>query len=204
MRNLLYLVITAINEEEVLQLEGLSLPLTLYKLGVEGQLEKTSISQIVSYWSPLNNLTWLRLQFSKIDEETFSSLLMLHGLCRLDLIKPFEGKKLHFTAGSFPNLRLLNIWDAPQLNQVEIEDGAMASLAEFRLQVCPELKFLPRGVEHLTALEELYLNDTSEELIEKLRQKREANECSDDLTKIRHIRRVTVVLTKKGLQERIR
>ncbi|KAM3364284.1 hypothetical protein ACQJBY_014562 [Aegilops geniculata] len=193
MRHLLHLVITAISEE-VLQLEGLCLPLTVYKLSLEGQLEKTSIPQVISSWSPVNNLTLLRLSFSNLDEECFSSLSKLRGLCRLDLNKAFEGKKLHFTAGSFPKLWSLSICDAPKLNQVEIEEGAMASLAEFCLSVCPELKFLPHGVEHLTTLDELSLHDTSEELIEKLRQKREANECSDDLTKIRHIKKVTVVL----------
>ncbi|KAM3215619.1 hypothetical protein ACQJBY_067574 [Aegilops geniculata] len=204
MRHLLHLEISVIGDQEVLQLQGLCLPLTVHKVALRGQLEKTSIPQIVSSWSRLNSLTWLQLLGSKIDEESFSSLLMLRGLCHLAIINAFAGKKLHFTAGSFPKLRFLSIWDAPQLNQVEIEDGAMASLAELCLIVCPELKFLPHGVEHLTALEELYLSDTSEELIEKLLEKREPNDCSDDLTKIRHIKRVTVRLTKKGLWERIR
>uniref|UniRef100_A0A8R7RBM9 Disease resistance protein RPM1 n=1 Tax=Triticum urartu TaxID=4572 RepID=A0A8R7RBM9_TRIUA len=199
MRHLQHLQITAMGEKEVLQLEGL-----VNVVGLEGQLEKTSIPQVISSWSRLNSLTWLKLAFSKIDEESFSSLLMLHGLCHLSLLKAFEGKKMHFAAGSFPKLRNLSIRDAPQLNQVEIEEGAMASLAKFKLVACPDLKFLPHGVEHLAALEELYLRDTSEELIEKLQQKREPKECTAYLRKIRHIKRVTVVLTKNGLQERIR
>ncbi|GJN28700.1 hypothetical protein PR202_gb16857 [Eleusine coracana subsp. coracana] len=87
----------------------------------------------------------------------------------------------------------LYIQGAPELSQVEIEEGALKSLVLFELSGCPELKCLPRGTEYLTALEELCLLDTSEELIEKLRQERDADHaCNEELMKIRHIRRVVV------------
>jgi disease resistance protein RPM1 len=118
--------------------------------------------------------------------------LVLRGLCRLALTKAFDGKKLHFTAGCFPKLRRLSIWHAPQLNRVQIEEGAMPSLAKLYFGVCHELKFLPQGIEHLTNLEKLELHDTSEELREKLRWKGKPNECKDDLMSIGHIRKVIV------------
>ncbi|KAI5021267.1 hypothetical protein ZWY2020_055112 [Hordeum vulgare] len=80
----------------------------------------------------------------------------------------------------------------------------MQNLVELLFRDCPELKFLPDGIEHLAALEKLVLQDTLEELIEKLRQKRDSDECSQDVMKINHIRNVTVVLSHKGLVERIR
>lgn len=160
--------------------------------------------QLFSSWSHLNSLTRLQLAFSNIDEETFSCLQVLSGLRFLVLAKAFEGKRLDFYAGSFPKLRHLWILGATQLNQVGIEEGAMQDLVELGFGDCPELKFLPDGIEHLAGLEKLVLYDTSEELIEKLRQKRDPDECSEDAMKIRHIRNVTVALSHKGLFERIK
>uniref|UniRef100_A0A8I6WPI1 NBS-LRR resistance-like protein n=1 Tax=Hordeum vulgare subsp. vulgare TaxID=112509 RepID=A0A8I6WPI1_HORVV len=129
---------------------------------------------------------------------------MLCGLCFLNLSRAFEWKRLNLCTGSFPKLRDLYIWGAAQLNQVEIEDGAIENLVELSLADCPELKILPDGIEHLAVLEKLHLEDTSEELIEKLRQNRGSDECSEDVMKISHIRNVTVEVTQKGLWERIR
>jgi disease resistance protein RPM1 len=119
-------------------------------------------------------------------------------------MKAFEGKRLYFYAGSFPKLWFLHIWGTAQLNQVGIEKGAMQNLVMLLFMYCPELKFLPDGIEHLRALEKLRLEDTSEELIEKLRRQRDSDECNGDIMKINHIRNVTVELTRKGLFERIR
>jgi disease resistance protein RPM1 len=204
MKHLIHLEITSIGEEEVLHLEGLCLPSTLSKLGLEGQLEKASMPQVVSSLSRLHNLTWLQLSFSKMDEESFSRLLGLRGLCFLQLLNTFEGENMHFSSGSFPKLRFLSVWTAPELNQVEIEEGALESLVELVFVDCPELMFLPHGIEHLRALEKLHLIETSEELIEKLLQEPEANECNEDLMNIRHIKETIVQLSREGIRERIR
>ncbi|XP_037446232.1 disease resistance protein RPM1-like isoform X2 [Triticum dicoccoides] len=202
MTHLVRLEICAADMDEVLWLEGLCLPPTLSRLCLVGQIEKTTIPQLFSSWSHLNNLTRLHLTFSNIDEDTFSCLCVLHGLRFIYLMKAFEGKRLDFYAGSFPNLRHLWMGGAAQLKQVVIEKDAMQNLIELFFADCPELKFLPDGIEHLTALERLGLKDMSEELIEKLRRKRDSDESSEDLMKISHIRNVAVEM--KGVLERIR
>jgi disease resistance protein RPM1 len=204
MNHLVHLEIAVLGQKEVLHLEGLCLPPTISWLALEGQLEKTSMRQVLSSWSHLNSLTRLHLSLSEIDEASFPGLLMLRNLCSLALINAFEGKKLHFCAGSFPKLRYLFVHNAPRLNQSVIEEGAMQCLALLVFRDCPELKLLPHGIEHLTGLEELRLEEASEELLNRLQQKGEPNECSEDLLKISHIRKVTVELTKKGISERIR
>ncbi|KAE8793616.1 hypothetical protein D1007_31647 [Hordeum vulgare] len=204
MRHLVHLEIGSAAEDEVLRLEGLYLPPTLSWLGLRGRLEKTSMPQLFSSWSHLNSLTRLQLSFSNIDEETFSCLHVLSGLRSLMLLNSFEGKRLDIHAGSFPKLMHLKIWGATQLKQVGIKKGAMQNLVELWFIYCPELKFLPDGIEHLAGLEKLVLYDTSEELIENIRQKRDSDECSEDIMNISHIRNVTVALTQKGLLERIR
>lgn len=199
---LVHLEIIVGAENEVLRLEAIYLPPTICLLVLQGQLEKALLPQLFSSWSHLHSLIRLNLGFSNFDEETFSCLYVLRGLCFLELNKAFEGKKLDFAAGSFPKLRFLHIFGAAQLNQVGIEKGAMQNLVELLFDGCPELKFLPDGIEHLTALEKLHLEETSEELIEKLRQKRGSDKVSEDVMKISHIRNVTVI--QKGRRQRIR
>jgi disease resistance protein RPM1 len=195
MRHLVHLDIFATGEEMLLQ--RLCLPPTISWLGLHGQPVKASMP-----WSHLTSLTRLQLSFSNIDEESFFSLLVLHGLYHLELYKAFVGKKLHFISGSFPKLRILGIGSSHKLNQAEIEDGAMASLVSLMFDDCPELKLLPDGIEHLRTLEDLRLTNTGEELLENLRRKGE--QPNEDLMKISHIRKVTVELTKKNIWERIR
>ncbi|CAM0957906.1 unnamed protein product [Alopecurus aequalis] len=204
MSHLVHLEIIAAAENVVLQLEGLYLPRTLSWLGLSGQLDKTLIPQLFSSWSHLNSLTRLQLAFSNIDEDTFSCLHVLQGLCFLELMNSFEGMRLDFYAESLPKLRFLHIWSAPQLNEVRIAEGAMQNLVELWFGLCPELEFLLDGIEHLRALEKLRLVDTSEELIEKLRRQRDSDERCEDVMKISHIRNVTVRLRHKRLLERIR
>ncbi|CAO2145879.1 unnamed protein product [Urochloa humidicola] len=203
MRHLVHLSITASNKNEALPLQALLLPETLSKFELYGQLEKKYMPQILSSWSHLNNLTKLFLVFSRLDDESFSSLMVLHGLCFLELQKAYDGNKLYFPALSFPRLQYLGVWSAPQLDQVKIEKHALENLVELIFSECPELKHLPHGIEHLTALEKLYLEDIAEELIEKLRQETESNECNEEQMKIRHIRKVVVSLSKKNIWERI-
>ncbi|WVZ53747.1 hypothetical protein U9M48_004648 [Paspalum notatum var. saurae] len=81
-----------------------------------GWLEKKRMPEILSSGLHLNNLTKLSLLFSKLYEDSFSSLMVLGGLCYLELVRAYDGKKLFFSALSFPQLRRLGIWSAPHLN----------------------------------------------------------------------------------------
>nr|XP_025876778.1 disease resistance protein RPM1-like [Oryza sativa Japonica Group] len=202
MIHLVHLRISALDDEQVLKVEALRLPPTLSILELKGQLEKESIHQSLSSLSHLHNLSKLVMAFSKLDQDSLYSLQMLHGLCFLHLMRAFEGEKLHFCAESFPKLRTLRVWDAPNLRQIEIEESAMQSLARLTLRDCPELMTIPDGIEHLAALEELHLEQVSEDLIEKLRRK--GGEPSKDLLKINYIRKVTVRVIHKNIWERIR
>ncbi|CAL4994425.1 unnamed protein product [Urochloa decumbens] len=205
MSHLAHLSVDALNENEVLPMDALNLPETLYKLELTGQLEKTHMPQIFSSWSHLTNLNILCLWSSKLNEDSFSSLATLRSLCFLGLYSgAYNGKIMCFSAQSFPRLRRLFIRDAPQHKQVEVQVGALESLVELHISSCPELKCLPHGIEYITTLEVLYLHDTAEELIEKLRQQTESDECDEEHMKIRHTRMVVVRLTEKKIWERIR
>ncbi|CAD6257748.1 unnamed protein product [Miscanthus lutarioriparius] len=170
---------------------------------LERQLEKKRMPELLSSWLHLNYLTCLSLAFSKLDENSFPNLMVLRNLCSLNLNKAYEGKTLCFSVQSFPRLRELYIWDAPQLSQVEIEEDALGCLVKLWFAGCPELKRLPRGIEYLTTLDELYLEDAADELIKIIRQEGEANECKEELMKISHIRMVDFKSTEKNFWQRI-
>uniref|UniRef100_J3N143 NB-ARC domain-containing protein n=1 Tax=Oryza brachyantha TaxID=4533 RepID=J3N143_ORYBR len=191
MNHLTSLAIMAINVNETLELDALHLPPTLSKLELGGKLDKESLPRIFSSFSGLDNLTLLTLALSKLDEDSFSCLFLLNGLRGIWLDKAYEGKKLH-SGMSLPSLRLLAISDAPELSDVVIEQTALQNLTRLSLIDCPELKALPDGIEHLRTLEELYMRGASKELTEELRRKEDPNYASKYLTKISHIRRVTV------------
>ncbi|KAL6868236.1 hypothetical protein ACP4OV_015081 [Aristida adscensionis] len=192
MSHLVSLHIAASNKNEILPLEELHLPRTVSKHRLDGQL-KQQLPQVLSSWSHLNKLTRLSLILSGLDEDSFPSLMVLHGLCRLDLGSAYDGKKLYLPTLSFPRLQLLIVNGAPKLNQVEIEEGALESLVRLEFLDCPELNQLPCGIEHLKALQDLHLHDISKELMLNILMESEAEECSDrSLVKTRHIRNVTV------------
>ena len=65
------------------------------------------------------------------------------------------------------------------------------------------MKRLPHGIEHLRALDDIYLQNTVYELIEMLRQEHETAECKQELMKIGHIRKVIIVSTEKNFWRRI-
>ncbi|CAL4994429.1 unnamed protein product [Urochloa decumbens] len=205
MNHLAHLSVATLDDNEVLPIEALNLPETLYKLELTGQLEKTHMPQMFSSWSHLKNLNILSLRSSTLNEDSFSSLATLRSLCFLGLYRgAYNGKIMCFSAQSFPRLRRLEICEASQLNQLKIEKGALESLVELLFSRCRELKHLPHGIEYITNLEVLYLLDTAEELIEKLRKKTDSYKCNEEHMKIRHIRKVVVRLTEKNIWERIR
>ena len=143
--------------------------------------------RILSSWLHLNNLTELYLMSSKLDENSFPSLVVLRTLYLITFYKAYDGKKLCLCSQSFPRLRELRIWCAPQLNQVEIEEYAVGNLVKLWFVEFPELNCLPQGIEYLTILDELRFENTAVELREI------ANQCDEELMKISHIRKLIVI-----------
>ncbi|KAL5972386.1 hypothetical protein ACLOJK_041640, partial [Asimina triloba] len=177
MEHLISLGVKAISEEEPFQLEGLSPPL-LQKLYLNGHFESAPQS-----FRSLRNLTHLWLRWSRMRTDgMLSSLHALPNLVYLELWHAYEGQQLCFLGGWFPKLKKLNLWDLKQLNRVVIEVGAMPSIREMDIARCRELKMLPEGIENLTTLQELFLDEMPTELVDKLKGGRE-----EDRRKVEHI-----------------
>ncbi|XP_038979104.1 disease resistance protein RPM1-like [Phoenix dactylifera] len=180
LHHLYYLCLTASNENEILQLGGWDHPPQhLLKLELDGRLAEGTM-QLPLFRALGASLRTLHLGWSGLVEDPIQSLSQLRDLGQLTLKKAYDGQRLRFGIGWFPNLKQLSLYDMPHLNQVEVEDGAMARLEYLVLDGLLALKDVPRGIEYLTSLQELYLKDLHPEF-------RGRFEESDDKNKIQRI-----------------
>ncbi|XP_048139649.1 disease resistance protein RPM1-like [Rhodamnia argentea] len=99
-------------------------------------------------WTTLlpDSLRVLTLSGSKVETDMIPELgNLLTNLRTLRLLaNSFRGKSLRFTAGGFPNLKILKIWKLPQLEDVTIEEGAMPHLKEVEFRHLEKLKTIDR------------------------------------------------------------
>ncbi|XP_038978646.1 disease resistance protein RPM1-like [Phoenix dactylifera] len=180
LHHLSYLSLHASNENEILQLGGWDHPPHhLLQLDLKGQLAEGTM-ELPLFRALGASLRKLYLGWSGLGEDPLRSLSQLRDLVWLKLQRAYDGQRLWFRAGWFPNLKQLSLFDMPQLNQVEVEDGAMPKLEYLNLYGLPALKDVPRGIEYLTSLQTLYLRDLHPEF-------RGRFEESDDKNKIQRI-----------------
>ncbi|KAI8027084.1 Disease resistance protein RPM1 [Camellia lanceoleosa] len=175
------LSVRMIDEDEYLRMDALSsTPRYLKKLALVGKLEK-----VPCWFHSLQNLSFLSLQWSRLTKDPIPYIQALPNLGRLGLCNAYEGGgQLCFSEG-FHKLRILELWNFPQLNEIIIERGVMPGLQQFYIAKCIQLKILPHGIEYLEDLQELSLRFVTNELIECIR-----GEGSKDHQKVRHIPRI--------------
>ncbi|KAM7510652.1 hypothetical protein LguiB_009527 [Lonicera macranthoides] len=182
MKLLRHLLVVASNENEFLALDTLpqsSDPSVLRKLTLVGRLKR-----VPSWFPSLRNIIYLHLHWSQVAEgDPIQYINGLPNLEHLALVNAYDrGKvKLFFYEG-FPKLQDLFLVIFRDLSEIIIANGVMPSLVRMKLHVCGELKKVPRGIEHLTKLKELDLEEVSEELIDSIR-----GEPSVDYARVKHI-----------------
>ncbi|VAH99053.1 disease resistance protein RPM1-like [Triticum dicoccoides] len=169
MQSLSDLSVSASDENEVLLLNVL-LP-NLQKLCLRGRLAEGALEE-----SPLlqaaggKNLHELVLSWSQLREDPLPSLSHLSNLTFLDFTRAYTGEQLAFFTGWFPKLKILYLIDLPNLNQLQIQQGAMASLERLYLINLSSLMEVPPGIEFLMPLQRLVFYEISSEFLMLLRQ----------------------------------
>lgn len=166
--------IAASDEHEVLQLNS-PLP-NLEKLCLRGRLGEGTLE------SPLlqtggQKLCALYLIWSQLREDPLPCISRLHNLTQLNLTRTYNGDKLIFRVGWFPNLKFLLVRDLPNLLQIVIQEGSMKSIQTLQLIHLNKLMDVPHGIELLTSLQHLSFLHVTEEFLMLL------NQCS----RIQHI-----------------
>ncbi|THG04582.1 hypothetical protein TEA_004660 [Camellia sinensis var. sinensis] len=139
-----YLSVMMIDEDEYLRMDALSStpPRYLKVLILVGKLEK-----VPCWFHSLQNLSTLLMQWSRLTEDPIPYIQALPNLGRLHLCNAYEGGgQLRFSEG-FHKLRVLRLWNFPQLNEIIIEREVMTGLQDFHIRTCMQLKILPHGIE---------------------------------------------------------
>ncbi|KAK1323959.1 Disease resistance protein RPM1 [Acorus calamus] len=153
-------------------------PPLLQKLGLMGRLDR------LGWLILLANLKELHLTKSRMSEDPIPFLgRARQNLAYLELDEAYNAQLMRFDAYVFPTLKKLCLWNLERLEEIVIEVGAMASLVEFDLRRCGELKAVPVGMEWLANLRELYLEAMPDKLVERLR----GGEGSQEDNRVGHI-----------------
>ncbi|XP_037423642.1 disease resistance protein RPM1-like [Triticum dicoccoides] len=169
MQYLSNLYVYASDENKVLLL-NVCLP-SLQKLSLRGRLAEGALDE-----SPLfqasggQNLYSLSLDWSHLREDPLPSLSRLSNLTCLRFTRAYNGEQLSFLTGWFPKLKNLWLKDLPNLNQLEIVEGAMASLEELILVNLRSMMEVPGGIEFLMPLQRLSFQEITRDFLTSLCQ----------------------------------
>ncbi|KAM1020643.1 hypothetical protein ACFX14_041884 [Malus domestica] len=165
MNHLECLDLTAISEDEVLDLESISTPPEfIRRLYLRGRLE-----QLPSWISNLQHLVKLAIYWSRLRDFPLKALQNLPNLLGLVLqINAYDGGQLHFEEGGFQKLRKLRLREVEGLNSLIIDNGVMPLLEEFAFGPCPRLEEVPSGIHHLRNLRYLWFYDMPKEFARQM------------------------------------
>ncbi|KAM1368436.1 hypothetical protein PS1_001765 [Malus domestica] len=166
MNHLESLLLTAINGEEVLDLESISTPPQFIRsLCLIGRLE-----QLPGWISNLQHLVRITIYWSRLRDSPLKALQNLPNLLELTLGKnAYDGVQLHFEEGGFQKLRELNLTaKMVGLNSLIIDNGVMPFLQEFHIRPSPQLKEVPSGIHHLRNLTTLDFYDMPKEFARQM------------------------------------
>ncbi|XP_044428827.1 disease resistance protein RPM1 [Triticum aestivum] len=161
--------VNASAENEVLLL-NVCLP-SLQKLYLRGRLVEGAFDE-----SPLfqavggQNLHVLNLSLSQLREDPLPSLSRLSNLTRLQFTRAYNGEQLTFCTGWFPKLKILVLRDMPNLNRLEIHQGAMARLERLVLVNLSGMMEVPPGIEFLMPLQRLVFQEITDDFLTLLRE----------------------------------
>ncbi|KAL6342644.1 hypothetical protein AAG906_012509 [Vitis piasezkii] len=100
-----------------------------------------------------HSLIDLTLSGSGLVGDPMQSLDKLPNLRSLKLLaNSYLGKNMLCSSGGFPQLRVLKVWNLEQLEEWNVEKGALQALRDLEIRVCRSLKILPAELLHRTLL----------------------------------------------------
>ncbi|MFQ6665552.1 hypothetical protein Gotur_032256 [Gossypium turneri] len=151
-----------------LDLEPLSQYCHLFKLKLLGPIEdEPHPNGHVLKFLP-SNIVKLTLFYCKLSQDPMAVLEKLGHLRILYLREAYIGSKMVCSANGFPKLDYLRMI-LRNLEEWEIEEGAMPCLRELNLVNVESLRMLPEGLRYITTLQELNLVGISWSLKERIK-----------------------------------
>ncbi|XP_034681062.1 probable disease resistance protein At1g58602 [Vitis riparia] len=136
------------NQPWDLELKPLVSLVNLSYIYLLGRLRNPSIMSQFPY-----SLIDLTLSGSGLVEDPIQSLDKLPNLRSLKLLaKSYLGKNMLCSLGGFPQLRVLKLWKLEQLEEWNVEKGALRAVRDLEIRFCRSLKILPAELLHKTLL----------------------------------------------------
>ncbi|RVW25360.1 putative disease resistance protein [Vitis vinifera] len=136
------------NQPWDLELKPLVTLVNLSYIYLLGRLKNPSIMSQFPY-----SLIDLTLSASGLVEDPMQSLDRLPNLRSLKLLaKSYLGKNMLCSFGGFPQFRVLKLWKLEQLEEWNIEKGALQALRDLEIRFCRSLNILPAELLHRTLL----------------------------------------------------
>ena len=182
---------------EVEDLEPLYQCHNLPKLYIEGKIQEDShLRHHVLKFVPAN-IAKLTFAGSELKQDPMAVLEKLPHLRILRLLwESYMGTKLICSANGFLQLDSLMISNLSELEEWEIEEGAMPHLRSLILGVLSKLRMFPEGLRYLTSLQELSLSGMKRSLVERIEviDGREG----EDFSKVSHIPSIHIIATREG------
>ena len=100
-------------------------------------------------------------------------MLTLDNLPKLSVLKLIEceyiGRKMTFSSEGFPLLQSLRLVALPELQELQVKDGATPVLKTLQIAKCPKMKKLSHALLQLKNLQLLELEEMASGLIEEIR-----------------------------------
>ncbi|XP_021295567.1 putative disease resistance protein At1g50180 isoform X2 [Herrania umbratica] len=167
-------------------LEPLSHCHHLSKLSLRGKIREDPHSSHHSLRYLPANIVKLTLWDCEMKQDPMAVLGKLPRLRTLCLwVCSYTGTKIVCSANEFLQLDCLEIWGLKDLEEWQIEEGAMPRLRSLKLDVLSNLRSFPEGLRYITALQEMKLWGMERSLVKRILviDGREG----EDFSKVRHI-----------------
>jgi disease resistance protein RPM1 len=151
MVHLKILIVGSISEDEIIDLQSISLPPPFLKhLYLIGRLKK-----LPKWILELQNLVTIILFFSSLKEYPLPYVQALPNLITLSLNEK----------GKFGRLKRLTLRDMKKLKMVEIDKGSLSSLEQLELGPCSQMKELPSRIQHHESLKLINFYEMQREFV---------------------------------------
>ncbi|KAK9911063.1 hypothetical protein M0R45_034987 [Rubus argutus] len=159
----------------------------LYKLRLEGNLNFELPKEPLCY----PNLTKIMMIGNNVRGEQIEILEKLPNLRVLCLSNVKFEKSMVFSQGGFTHLEILSLFWLKRLEEWRVEKGAMPGLGRLHIKNCQKLKEVPDGVQHITTLKELTIDDMPSAFWRRVR------EGGEDFYKIKHVPSLLIINISK-------
>ena len=162
MKHLEALSVSAMNEDDFIDLEYMSSPpKCLRTLVLSGRLRK-----LPEWITKIENLLRFGIYWSKLGDDPLKTIKSQHSLVELWIEEnAYDGEKLQFDKGVFPRLKFLGLRNLSGLNSIIIEEGALPNLDRLDFGPSPHMKEVPFGIYHLKTLKYLSFIDMPDEFV---------------------------------------